>query len=162
MPHSKKRSKSNKDDALLPYDDLFIYYFKGRSTFDESTLSDGFIGTWQEDGSSFLFFSKPSRKIIEKILRQQPHLTLLDEFHMSYDQWHGIKIEPFNVGGFHISPPWQKFCDKKYRCQYRLSIVLDPGVVFGTGIHSTTKDCLAALEWVFGREKILRSILTAY
>lgn len=154
MHRSKNRLKNHKDDTIRPYDDLYIYFFKGRSTFDESTLSDEFIGTWQEDESSFLFFSQPSRKIVENILRQQPDLTLLDEFHIPYDQWHGNKIEPFNIGRFYISPPWQRSYDQHDTCQEKLNVFLDPGVVFGTGVHSTTKDCLEALEWVFGREKV--------
>ena len=142
------------DSTVRPYNDLFIYLFKGRLTFDENILNDGFIGNWQEDGSSFLFFSKSSREIVDKILRQQPELTLLDEFHIPYDQWHGNKIEPFQINRFYISPPWQRCYDKNDTYQEKLHIVLDPGVVFGTGTHSTTKDCLEALEWVFDRHKV--------
>ena len=39
-------------------------------------------------------------------------------------------------------------------CHNQLSILLDPGVVFGAGTHTTTQDCLNALELVFSREKI--------
>ena len=151
MRRSTNRSENHENDPVYPYNDLFIYFFKGRSTFDESTLSDGFIGTWQEDESSFLFFSKPSRKIVEIILRQQPDLTLLDEFHIPYDQWHGNKIEPYQIGRFYILPPWQRHYDENDTHPGKLRIVLDPGVVFGTGTHTTTKDCLDALEWIFSR-----------
>ncbi len=154
MHRSKNRSKNHKYDTARPYNDLFIYFFKGRLTIDENILSDEFIGNWQEDESSFLFFSKPSREIVDKILRQQPELTLLDEFHIPYDQWHGNKIEPFQINRFYISPPWQRCYDKNDTYQEKLHIVLDPGVVFGTGTHSTTKDCLEALEWVFDRHKV--------
>ena len=153
MPRSKNSSKNQKD-GCHPYDDLFIYFFKGRPRFDEGALSDDFIGDWQEDGSSFLFFSKPSRKIIDNILHQQPELTLLDEFHIPYNQWHGNKIEPHQIGRFCISPPWHRHYDENESRQEKYHIVLDPGVVFGTGTHVTTKDCIDALEWIFNRHAI--------
>ena len=42
-----------------PYDELFIYYLEGR--FSESALTElpAYIGTWEEENSSFIFF-KPS------------------------------------------------------------------------------------------------------
>jgi ribosomal protein L11 methyltransferase len=30
-----------------------------------------------------------------------------------------------------------------------LSVVLDPGVVFGTGVHATTRDCLRAMAHLY-------------
>ena len=35
----------------------------------------------------------------------------------------------------------------------KLSILLDPGLVFGTGTHPTTRDCLDALELAAGSKK---------
>ena len=43
-----------------------------------------------------------------------------------------------------ICPPWEKAASGNGRL-----IVLDPGVVFGTGTHPTTRDCLAAIENIF-------------
>lgn len=154
MQRSKIRSKNHKKGTTQPYEDIFIYFFKGRSTFDESACNDEFIGTWQEDGSSFLFFSKPSPKIVENILRQQPDLTFLGEFQIAYDQWHGNKIEPYQIGRFYISPPWQTNYDENDTYPGKVRIVLDPGVVFGTGTHTTTKDCIDALEWIFNRHTV--------
>jgi len=31
-------------------------------------------------------------------------------------------------------------------------LIIDPGVVFGSGQHPTTRDCLKALLWIFDRE----------
>jgi ribosomal protein L11 methyltransferase len=61
---------------------------------------------------------------------------------MSYDEWHGGKVVPFRFGRFFISPPWIKSDSR----EQDLHIILDPGVVFGTGTHATTRDCLEALE----------------
>ena len=137
-----------------PHEDLYIYYLRGCLEKRHGIADDHFLGAWEEDGFSFLFFSKPSHKKVDAILRLQPQLALIDNFHMPYIEWHGGKIEPFESGGFLISPPWEKAVSVKQA----IHIVLDPGVVFGTGIHPTTKDCLEALELVFGENRIESAI----
>ena len=146
--------KNKEKSRDIPYKDLYIYYLQGRLKPDKKIISDYFIGNWQEDEFSFLFFSKPSHNEVEKILDSQPSLALIDEYYMTYDQWQGGKIAPFKIGKFHIAPPWHKPTIKFNSCLKELPIILDPGVVFGTGTHITTQDCLKALELVFSREKI--------
>jgi ribosomal protein L11 methyltransferase len=154
MHHIKSRCKKPKHDTVRQYDSLFIYYIKGDCDFDESTLSDEFIGTWREDEACFLFFTKPSLKIVEKILCQQPDAKLSDEFYMSYEQWHGKRVESYCAGRFLISPPWENHQRESGADPTNLPIILDPGVVFGTGTHATTKDCLNALEWICDRHTV--------
>jgi len=154
MTEEKHRSENNDKFPDTPYKDLYIYYVQGQLKPDIKISDKNFIGNWQEDEFSFLFFAKPSRGEVEKLLTAHPELTLVDEFHMTYDQWQGTKITPFEVGRFRIIPSWQKQCKKMSSCRNQLSIFLDPGVVFGAGTHTTTQNCLKALERVFSREKI--------
>ncbi len=154
MTEEKHRSKDHNKFPDPPYKDLYIYYLQGRLKSDNKIFGNHFIGNWQEDEFSFLFFSKPSRDEVKKMLTSHPALTLLDEFYMTYDQWHGGKFTPFKVGRFTIVPSWQNQCKKMNSGLKELLIILDPGVVFGTGTHGTTQDCLKALELVFSREKI--------
>ena len=56
------------------------------------------------------------------------------------------------MGGFLVTPPWKDRPDTPVEKK----ILMDPGVVFGTGLHPTTKDCLRAMallrRWYdFGR-----------
>ena len=149
---SPNPGKTIKKNERIPYQDLYIYYLHGQVTPDKEVFDRNFIGCWQEDEFSFLFFSKPSHDKVKKILSSQPRLSLLDEFEMTYDEWQGGKLSPFKVGRFWIAPPWQlPLSHQDSDCQ-ELSIALDPGVVFGTGTHPTTNNCLEALELVFGRE----------
>ena len=82
--------------------DLHIYYIQGRlkpgaeipgAEISEAKVpgteinEDGFIGNWEEEDCSFLFFEKPSAASVEKLLRENTHLSLLDEFHMTYEEW---------------------------------------------------------------------------
>jgi ribosomal protein L11 methyltransferase len=154
MTKEKHRHKEHDKFPPPPYQDLYIYYLQGRLKSDCKIFGNHFIGNWQEDEYSFLFFSKPSRDEVKKILTSHPGLTLLDQFYMTYDQWHGGKITPFKVGRFSIVPSWQHQSKKMNSGRKELLITLDPGVVFGTGTHITTQDSLKALELVFNREKI--------
>ncbi|MDY6791956.1 MAG: 50S ribosomal protein L11 methyltransferase [Thermodesulfobacteriota bacterium] len=146
---------SRADNYLnIPYKDLYIYYLKGHLTSDSKFFYKDFIGNWEEDEFSFLFFSRPSKKKVEDLLHAQPQLTLLDHYHMTYDDWHGEKLAPFRAGRFFITHPWDKIGDNLDAGMNGLHITLDPGVVFGTGAHATTYNCLEALELVFSNSKV--------
>jgi len=158
MTEGKQRFEDRRKFIDNPYKDLYIYYLDGRLKSNHKIFYDHFIGNWQEDEFSFLFFSRPSSKEVEKILRSNPGLTLLEEFHMTYDQWQGNKIAPFKIGRFHILPPWEKRSNRTDASSKEFTVLLDPGVVFGNGLHPTTQDCLKSLEMVFLRENIASAL----
>ena len=129
-----------------PYSRLFIYYLEGRISPAMKLSFSHFIGNWEEEGDTFLFFSRPAQEQVDRLLLDQPQLTLLDQYQMTYDEWQGGVNLPTQVGRFCITPPWRPFPGPAD--QGRIPLVLDPGVVFGNGAHPTTQDCLAALEEV--------------
>jgi len=146
-----------------PYDELFIYYIEGR--FPDQLLVDTptFIGTWEEDGFSFVFFSAAAEKSVSALLHANPHLTLIDRFQMPYDDWQGGRVAAFRAACFHVKPPWESDSDMPAgtfapKIAGEIPLWLDPGVVFGTGTHPTTRDCLAALEILY-REDRLETVL---
>jgi ribosomal protein L11 methyltransferase len=126
-----------------PYDDLYIYQLGGKLTSHKEIPHNSFIGNWEEDDFSFLFFSDPVHDEIKVLLSAQPQLTFIDSYHMPYEQWQGIEFAAFDQGCFQIIPPWEN--GSKGRPD-KLPIILDPGLVFGTGTHPTTRDCLAAVQ----------------
>jgi ribosomal protein L11 methyltransferase len=132
-----------------PFDELYIYYMEGR--VPEQALADEatFIGTWEEEAFSFVFFSAAADGVVAALLQTQPHLTLIDRYQMPYDDWQGGRVEAFRSGRFHVKPPWEIDGGHAAGPAERageIALYLDPGVVFGTGTHPTTRDCLAALE----------------
>jgi ribosomal protein L11 methyltransferase len=133
-----------------PYQRLYIYYLEGHLGRAAEICLHSFIGNWEEDNFSFLFFSEPADQRVAKLLADQPHLVLLDRFEMTYDEWHGGPLQALKVAGFDIVPPWKARAAPLSDRQ----IILDPGVVFGTGTHPTTHDCLVALKQVFTWRKI--------
>ena len=133
----------------IPYQELHIYYIQGPVTRDsEQLLGPDFLGNWREDEYSFLFFSRPSTGLVKKIVDNDEALQLIDEYQFTYEEWQGEKIKPRKVSGFFIVPPWQNDRD----CDGEIKLVLDPGVVFGTSSHATTRDCLLALQNLYRHE----------
>jgi ribosomal protein L11 methyltransferase len=139
-----------------PYGDLFIYYLKGCLTPGCIIKERSFIGNWEEDGYSFLFFKCSSPEIIHTLTLQQPHLKLMDSFHMSYEEWQGGAVLPVQIGRIHVMPPWLKTVSPAAQLseesaggdQGAIEILLDPGVVFGTGTHPTTRHCIEAIQMI--------------
>ncbi len=146
--------KSRPAQRLGPDSDLYIYYLEGRLPTRAVIPDNTFIGNWEEEGFSFLFFSCPSAKTVSRLVSTYPPLRLIDSYHMTYAQWQGGKIEPVRIGQFLLRPPWGDPTPENEIVE----IVLDPGVVFGTGTHPTTRDCLAAIDLVCAGEKVSRML----
>ena len=138
-----------------PYEDLYIYLIKGQLRQDDETLlGNDFLGNWVEEGSSFLFFSRRSRGRITRLLVARPGLELDDEFHFAYEEWQGGGLNPVTIDSFLIVPPWLERGPR----QGLMTILLDPGMVFGNCHHPTTQSCLKALSLV-ARNTPLRRVL---
>lgn len=129
------------------YEDLYIYWINRALTEDEERLlGQSFIGNWVEDNLSFLFFTKDAQKTITRLRKKDHNLKILEQYHMTYEQWQGRFYEYIQVDRFIIIPPWHK---KEIHINGDLiPIFLDPGVVFGNGLHPSTKHCISAISWL--------------
>jgi ribosomal protein L11 methyltransferase len=132
--------------GISPDQQLYIYYLEGRLKPENRSFEENFIGNWEEEGDSFLFFSSAADRQIEQVLLRQPDLHYVDSYQMTYRQWLGEAFSTFEHGKFRIMPSWETESADAGRHSDSLKIVLNPGLVFGTGTHPTTRDCLAALE----------------
>ncbi|MEE4364013.1 MAG: 50S ribosomal protein L11 methyltransferase [Desulfotignum sp.] len=134
-----------------PYQNLVIYYFEGIIELDTAVTADPrFLGNWQESDTSFVFFCAPVPFFAKQMAVRHPDARLVDVYEMTVDQWHGERIVSYGVAGFYVRPPWEKGSGDPDRHH----IILDPGVVFGTGRHQTTHDCLELVHQVCAAEKI--------
>lgn len=132
----------------LPYNDLFIYLIKGLvPRAEEAALGRSFLGNWVEEDTCFLFFSNPSSWLVSELLARHPELQLLEEYHFTYEEWQGAFLEPLKIDRFLITPPWME----AMAVHEETKILLDPGLVFGTGLHASTRDSLKALSYVHSR-----------
>ena len=132
---------------------LYIYYLSSRLPAPIPMETDGFIGNWEEDGTSFLFFSEAADAVVEGLVQESPGVELLDRFHMGYEEWQGGRIRPQSVAGFRLMPPWAAS-----EASGEIPLIIDPGVVFGNGLHPTTHDCLEALVMAFRRMRVRRML----
>lgn len=82
-------------------------------------------------------------------------LSLADKFDMPYREWQPMEGLPLNAGGFDIYPPWEP----PPSATGNTHLVLDPGLVFGSGFHATTRDCLEALELICYNNKNIKTAL---
>lgn len=128
---------------LCPYDTLHIYYLEGRANPALMRFGDSFLGDWEEEGFSFLFFKEPADGSVHALIKAQKELTLIDQYQMSYEEWQGGPIEPFTISDFLILPPWKADASNT---SLKKKLILDPGVVFGNGAHPTTRECLDLLS----------------
>ncbi len=147
---------------VSPYQDLYIYYLSGRLPHCESP-GPNFLGNWQEEDTSFLFFSSPAQVQVETLVNKHPGLVLEDAYQMTYAEWQGGHTGPLTVGRFRMIPPWMASppngtlgtpSNDNPHYDNISDIIFDPGVVFGNGLHPTTRDCLAALETVWKKATI--------
>lgn len=138
---------------LFPDTILHIYCLRGDLP-GLSVFPDGFLGNWQEDGYSFLFFVEPQDDFVAGLLGSSGELELEDRFTMSYRQWQGGFVEPLKIGRFLLTPAWLI----RSAADHEIVLRFDPGLVFGNGTHPTTLACLAAIEIACAGGKIGRML----
>lgn len=134
-----------------PPDMLYIYCLDGLFPRDsEVELGGCFLGNWEEGTSSFLFFSEPAEDLIQRVVTEDKGLRLIDSYSFPYHEWLGAQFERLNIEEFEICPPWEQAGAVDGGS---VRILLNPGVVFGSGLHPTTRDCLRGLSWVWKRDR---------
>lgn len=145
--------KTQRKEKNGPYEVLFIYHLRGQVKEEgELALGTHFLGNWVEDDTSFLFFSVPSRENVLKLVEERPDLELIEDYNFTYEQWQGSALRPMEIAHFLIHSPWEDVAVEDGKTE----IILDPGVVFGTGLHPTTEDCLKAMAHLHGQSSLGR------
>ena len=138
-----------------PYQQLYIYNFDRIPGIPPAIASDpAYLGTWEEEGTAFLFFSRPADAQIADLEETNPNAGMVARYEMSCEEWHGDRIEPYWVENLCIAPPWERA--GKALKDGDIEVLLDPGVVFGTGRHQTTEDCLTLIHRLCTRHDIGR------
>jgi len=134
---------------MIPYQDLYIYEISRPLSDSRNFFQEDFIGCWNEGEASFLFFSQPHDEEVRSFTEKKGVL-LISRNVLDYKAWQaGEELKPFKSGNLVISPPWED-CRVE---EEEILVHLDPGVVFGTGYHPTTRTCLKALWEIYQKEK---------
>ncbi|AEH44454.1 methyltransferase small [Thermodesulfatator indicus DSM 15286] len=118
------------------YHKLYLYSFDRKHPALHEIDDEDFIGCWEEDGLAIVFFHKPKDALLDRLAKELG-LTIEDRAEVSYDEWsEGRKISCLKFGDIVLRPVWEEGPGLKF----------DPGVVFGSGNHPTTKLCLS---WIY-------------
>ena len=106
-----------------------------------------FLGTWPEPPFYYLFFGQEAGAGFFSWLEKQRGWAFRNRYDLAYDQWQQISAETLQVGPFFITMQ-SGVADLAERCD-GIVIRLDPGLVFGSGLHGSTKGCLLAIAHLF-------------
>ena len=129
-----------------PYHKLFIYEVSDEISVNSDIFGRDFIGCWNEGGNAFLFFSRQHDEEVRRWLTRQGKGKLVSRHVMDYRDWQaGEDLKSFHIEKLVICPSWEEaeIADDE------ILIHLDPGVVFGTGLHPTTRGCLKLLSRIY-------------
>jgi ribosomal protein L11 methyltransferase len=131
---------------------LYVYELKGGVPPPVLDL-DGLLGIWPEGCYTYLFFPHPAETILAAFLQAHPQFHLTDRYRLRYGDWQDLaEEEPFKVGPFRIAT-------RSLQVDLgagEIPLWIDPGVIFGSGLHPTTRGCLRALSLVYAQERYAR------
>jgi len=138
---------------MNPEDLLYIYELTGTVERPESFFRRDFVAHWREGDSTFLFFSAPPAEDLGSFLKHHPQLTWVRSHEITYGDWQagGAPDHP-RIGPLHLVPPGAE----ELAGEGEIPVIIDPGVVFGSGRHPTTRDSLRALLAVFQQDRPAR------
>ncbi|MEJ2718979.1 MAG: 50S ribosomal protein L11 methyltransferase [Deltaproteobacteria bacterium] len=133
---------------MIPPDaHLYIYEIRGELGADLPSPPPSFIGLWNEEEFSYLFFTRSEDDFVNGIVggyglgEASCHI-------IKYGDWQrGLPTEGISVAGL-------RFVSGDRPNVLPESIQLDPSVVFGDGSHPTTVSCLRALGRIIRSHRI--------
>jgi len=125
------------------YDTLYLYAFSGTHPGLRTLPDPDFIGCWVEEDLTVLFFHREKPDLPEMVERRYGLVFELSA-RVPYGEWgEGRELSPFSVGPFTFAPVWERVSG---------ALLYDPGVVFGSGTHPTTRLMLEALWETWSQE----------
>ncbi len=136
--------------------DLFVYECEGNQRPRGEPDDRGFLGIWPEPPFYYLFFEQEAGAGLFRWLEDQPGWVLRSRFKLAYDQWQQVSAERTQVGPFFIQME-PGVADPAAR-GHGILIRLDPGLVFGSGLHGSTRGCLLAVAHLFERLPINNAV----
>jgi len=137
---------------LDPEQTLYVYELKGGVPPAYLDL-DGLLGVWPEADYTYLFFTSPAEAILESFFQQHPWFSLTRHYQMPYGQWQQLAAqEPLIIDRFSIITRQQSVELKPGE----ILLWIDPGVIFGSGLHPTTRGCLRGLSQLYAEARPVR------
>lgn len=134
---------------LHPQQPLYVYELKGGVPPAFLQL-EGLLGVWPEAEYTYLFFTDSAEEALEEFLHRHPEFHLTGSYKLRYGDWQQLaEQQPFVVDRFKIVTGNRPVPLSPGDIVMRL----DPGVIFGSGLHPTTRGCLRALSRLYAKER---------
>jgi len=134
---------------LDPEQLLYVYELEGGVPPAYLDL-EGLLGVWPEADYTYLFFSSPANEILQSFFAEHPEFNLTRHYRLPYGQWQQLTAhEPLVIDRFKIITR-QQSVDLS---PGEILLHIDPGVIFGSGLHPTTRGCLRALSLLYSETK---------
>ncbi len=130
---------------LDPEQLLYVYELKGGVPPPFLNL-EGLLGVWPEADYTYLFFTAPADATLRSFFLEHPEFHLTNSYQLPYGRWQQLAVrEPFAIGCFKIITGRQQVA----LSAGEILLWIDPGVIFGSGLHPTTRGCLRALSLLY-------------
>ena len=137
---------------LDPQQPLYVYELKGGSPLPALDM-EGLLGVWPEGEYTYLFFFLPAEAAVAAFLETHSEFRLTDRYRLRYGEWQDVaEEEPFQVGRFRIGTR----PEQTKPAVDDIPLLIDPGVMFGSGLHPTTRGCLRALSLLYSQVRPAR------
>ena len=134
---------------------LWVYELKGEA-HPAGFPEDGLEGMWPEAPYYYLFYRKEALEPILEWLKSNFRWRLTAQYRLPYDRWQDIPVSRTLIGPFRIHSSAESGTTASE--SGTIPIRLDPGVVFGSGLHPTTGGCLRAIAEFFERSEIRTAV----
>ncbi|MBC7359803.1 MAG: 50S ribosomal protein L11 methyltransferase [Desulfacinum sp.] len=133
---------------------LHVLECRGRISPGAIHRLPGCLGSWPEPPYTYLFFGRKPTGEIRRVVERAVSGRITREYALEFHQWQQPRPPTLTVGPFLITaespgaPPGEGV----------LPIALKTGLVFGTGMHPTTRACLLLLDRVL-RDALCREVV---
>lgn len=131
---------------------LFVYECLAPGLSAREPAAPTLVAVWPEPPCAYFFFESPEDELMEAWVRMQPGFELLSRYEIDYGQWQQVAAVDQRVGSFII--PGRAHDPEASRTSGAQTLLMDPGLVFGSGLHPTTRGCLLAIEKLFSLHRI--------
>jgi len=130
---------------------LVVYEFQGARPPRGEPCDDSFLGIWPEPPFYYMFFADEPGSAFAHWLSRQQGWVMRDIYELAYDAWQQVGAERFLVGPFAIDMVRATpACPKPDKAK-EIVLRIDPGLVFGSGLHGSTQGCLLVAADLFAR-----------
>lgn len=134
---------------LDPEQLLYVYELQGGVPPAFLDL-EGLLGVWPEADYTYLFFTGPADDTLKSFFSEHPEFSLTHHYQLPYGHWQQLAPrEPLIIDRFKIITRQQSVNVSPGE----ILLWIDPGVIFGSGLHPTTRGCLRALSLLYSKTK---------